>query len=256
MTLNRGPIIERHPAGNGSIEWGNGLGGRQNVTLVHTRLREAILSGKLSPGSPLSQVRLAEELGVSRTPLREALRLLEREGLVDSETNRRVRVADFSVPDLEQLYAMRIQLEALGIRLTVPRLAQSELRQLEKTLADMEAAAEVQDYAGWEGPHRAFHQGLVAHAGDRLIKTISQLSDHAERYRHRYTVSSPQNWARGTGEHRDIFEACRAGDPAVAAGRLARHYATVSLGLIAVLQPEYEPAAIRVALRMVTSSEK
>jgi DNA-binding GntR family transcriptional regulator len=76
-------------------------------------------------------------LGVGRTPLREALRMLQREGLVEAEPNHRVRVADFSIPDLEQLYAMRISLEALAIRLTVPHLQKEEPRRLEAYLTQM-----------------------------------------------------------------------------------------------------------------------
>src|SRR5215467_264664 len=91
-----------------------------STEVVHDRLRRAILRGEFDPKVPLSQVKLAARLGVSRTPLREALRMLQREGLIDSEPNRRVRVAALSLADLEQLYAARVLIEALAVRLTVP----------------------------------------------------------------------------------------------------------------------------------------
>ena len=78
-------------------------------------LREQILSGALPEGAVLSQVKLAERFGVNRTPLREALRMLQREGLIDAQYNRRVRVSRLSTADLEDLYAERIVTEALGI---------------------------------------------------------------------------------------------------------------------------------------------
>lgn len=229
-------------------------GGRQNVMLVHRRVREAILSGEVAAGSPLSQVRLAERFGVSRIPLREALRLLEREGLVQSEVNHRARVAPFSAPDLEQLYAMRIQLEALGVRLTVPQLGGEDLARIEELLARMGGLARAQDYEGWEAPHRAFHAALVAHAGGRLGAMISQLYDHAERYRRAFMLETSRAWDKSMAEHREIFEVCREGDPIAASKRLARHYSVTALSLSAGMAPEHEPLAVRTALRMVMNA--
>src|ERR1700680_4698252 len=86
--------------------------GSTGADLVYEQLREAILHGRLAPGVVVSQVQLAKELGVSRTPLREAVRVLQREGLVEGEANRMVRVTPFSIQDIEQLYAVRIANEA------------------------------------------------------------------------------------------------------------------------------------------------
>src|SRR5689334_16751770 len=86
----------------------------QNVALVHDRLREAILNGEIPAGQATSKNTLARNLGAGRTPVREALRLLQREGLVLSEPNRRVRIADLSASDAEELYVMRISLEAIA----------------------------------------------------------------------------------------------------------------------------------------------
>lgn len=230
--------------------------GRQatETAVAHERMRRAILRGELAAGEVLKQGQLMERFGVGRTPLRESLRLLEREGLVEAEPQRRARVAEFSVEDLEQLYAMRIELEALAIRHSVPSLSESELRTLDEDLARMEEFAKVEDYWGWEVPHRAFHFGLVAHAGERLFRTIRQLSDHAERYRHFYTVESPRAWTKGIAEHRAILDAALSRDAVAAAERLARHYSTVVLSSIAMLAPEYEPTLVRTALRGVTAT--
>lgn len=218
---------------------------------VHERVREAIVSGELPAEAALSQVRLAERLGVSRIPLREALRMLEREGLVESEVNHRVRVTPLSVSDLEQLYAMRIQLEALGVSLTVPRLGSEGLARLDECLARMDEFARAEDYEGWEVPHRAFHAALVAHTGDRLERAISQLYDHAERYRRAFMLETSRAWDKSMAEHREIFEVCKGGDPVAASERLARHYSVTALSLSAAMAPEHEPIAVRTALRMV-----
>lgn len=225
---------------------------RRSVRFAHERVRRAILENELPAGAVISQVRLAEQLRISRTPLRESLRLLEREGLVESEVNHRVRVADVSMPDLEQLYAVRIQLESLGVRLTVPRLSDAELRRVGDDLAVMEDFARREDYEGWQTPHREFHRGLVRHSGERLIRMISEHSDHAERYRRIFLTEADQSWSRSMDDHRSIFEACSAREPAVAAERLARHYSVIALGVISRLAPEYDPVAVRTALQMAT----
>ena len=226
-------------------------GGRQSVKLVHDQVRETILSGEIPAETVLSQVRLAEQFGVSRIPLREALRLLEREGLIESELNHRVKVTPLSVSDLEQLYAMRIQLEALAARLTIPTLRKEDLDLLQQCLARMGEYATMEDYWGWEVPHRAFHAAIVARSGDRLVSTISQLYDHAERYRRAFMLDTARAWDKSMAEHRDIFEVCKDGDSIAVSERLARHYSVTALSLIAMMAPEHEPVAVRTALRMI-----
>src|SRR3954465_5275028 len=88
----------------------------QHVAMVHDRLRTAILRGDIEAGATTSQAALAKTLDPGRPPLREALRMLQREGLVISEPNRRVRIADLSSDDAEELYIMRIALECVAVR--------------------------------------------------------------------------------------------------------------------------------------------
>src|SRR5271168_3489554 len=93
----------------------NGLGSRNNTEIVHSWLRDHILRGELAPGTIISEAELARQFELSRGPVREALRMLEREGLVDGEKNRRPRVSPFSFDDLEGLYALRITNEAFAL---------------------------------------------------------------------------------------------------------------------------------------------
>ena len=230
--------------------------GRANTQQVHTRVREAILMGELPAGMAISQVQLAKKLSVSRTPLREALRLLEREGLVDSELNHRVRVSEVSVPDLEQLYSIRIDLEALAIRLTVPRLTEEDFSKLVELHEQMVRLAESGDYKQWELCNRAFHKRLTKDSGERLVTMIDQLSDHAGRYRRLYQSKMPRAFAAGLQEHKEILDACEARDPILAADYLARHYAKVALNLITALTPEYDPVHLRTSLKMAVRDEE
>src|SRR5260370_8656663 len=115
----------------------NTVSGRDSTEVAYLQLRRAIMRCEIPSGVQLSQRELSQLMGVGRTPLREALRMLQREGLIEAEPNHRVRVADFSIPDLEQLYTMRISLEALAIRLTVPLLQPEELRRLHGSLTQL-----------------------------------------------------------------------------------------------------------------------
>src|SRR3954465_9718641 len=154
--------------GDGRSRGDGGTRDGQHVALVHTRLRDAILRGELPAGQTTSQVTLARDLDVGRTPLREALRMLQREGLVVSEPNRRVRIAELSSSDAEELYVMRIALESVAIRITVPTLTSTDFAELEGYMAQMDHYMRADDRPGLPLPHRAFHDRLVRTAGERV----------------------------------------------------------------------------------------
>ena len=226
-----------------------------SVDIVHERIRKAILRGELPPEAVVSQVQLARDLGVSRTPLREALRMLQREGLIKSEHNRRVRVAGFSLPDLEQLYVMRVALESAAIRLTIPRLVPEDIASLEGDLAQMVHFDEQEDFERWEVPHRAFHRGLVEGAGSRMSITLSQLSDHAERYRRLHATRVPSVRSRVAREHRLILDAAKAHDAEAGARRLPAHLARTAFDVVEFVDPTYDAAALRETLEHLVGPE-
>jgi DNA-binding GntR family transcriptional regulator len=223
-------------------------GGRDNTVTIHDAIRDQILSGDLHGGTVLSQVQLAEDFGVSRGPVREALRLLQREGLVVAELNRRVRVADFSIHDLEELYAMRILNETLAVFATVPRLSIAELEAIATDLEDMEAVAGI-DMPAWEASHRRFHRGLVARSGARLLRLVEQLSDHAERYRRAYIATDTRAWNQGSADHHRIYQAALHGDAAAAGSATAEHLARTALTVLSNAAPQHDPVLVRGALR-------
>jgi DNA-binding GntR family transcriptional regulator len=218
--------------------------------LLYRRLREGVLHGELAPGSVVSQVQLARRYNVSRAPLREALRMLQSEGLVEAQRGRRSRIALVSATDLDQVYAQRITLEALAVRLASPRMSAADIEELRALLAEMDEIAATRDFARWDVPHRRFHRSLVSGAGERLDATMRDLADHAERYR-RILLEQPRAWSAVAVEHRGIVDAVEAGDHREAASRLAAHYATTALTVCATLAPDYEPARVREALRFV-----
>jgi GntR family transcriptional regulator, rspAB operon transcriptional repressor len=218
----------------------------QNTEDVYARVRGAILDGELAPGAVMSQVALAEELGISRTPLREALRMLQSERLIEAEPNRRVRVAAMSAGDLEELCIARVTLEAEAMRLSVAQMTPEDLARLEGYMAEMAHYASAQDYRRWTVPHRSFHRALTAPAGERINALLGQLFDHSERYRRLHIGHGPSAWA--TAGHREIFDACKAGEREKTASLLASHLARTGLEVAELLEPGYDPAALRAAL--------
>jgi DNA-binding GntR family transcriptional regulator len=220
---------------------------RDNVEQVYRRVREAIVGGEIPPGAVMSQVSLAEELGVSRTPLREALRMLQSEGLVDAQANRRVTVTPISASDLEELVVMRVALETEAIRLSIGRLQPEEIASLEGSLAQMIHFAKEKDYERWQGPHVSFHRGLTAPAGTRINTLLGQLSDHVERYRRVHITRSPKAWL--TAGHREILDAAEKGDRDESARLLAGHLSATAFDVMELLEPGYEPGRLRQTLQ-------
>src|SRR5213080_4773247 len=119
---------------------------RQAIPHVHAYLRECILDGTLTPGTKLSQVALAEQLGISRTPLREVLRMLQEEGLVEIEPNQRTRVAGLDPQELDDVYASRILMETLALSMTIDNFGARERAEAKQMLTAMRRAAKAGDF--------------------------------------------------------------------------------------------------------------
>jgi DNA-binding GntR family transcriptional regulator len=226
--------------------------GRIVIGQVYEYLRRRILDGTLPPGTILSQVQIAQQLGVSRTPLREALRLLQEERLVLAEHNLRMRVTGINLAELEALYASRIMLEPLALALTVPHLTCNDLDALDHAMDAMDAANTRRDSDAWEQGNRRFHELLALHAQEHIRATIKRAIDASERYRRIMLRTTPHAPAVAEAEHAAILAACRERTGDTALELLARHLARTVLTVIAQVAPEYEPAAVRTALRLIT----
>jgi DNA-binding GntR family transcriptional regulator len=228
------------------------LNGKRAGGVTYEYLRDKILDGTLQPNGVISQVELARRLGVSRTPLREALRRLQQDGLIDAEPNRRARVTAIDPDDLEYVYTNRVLNETLGIALTVPKLSPEDLSVIRRALADMRSSVGAGEYAEWEKAHSQFHASLVVHAPDRLRQTIAAFAARGDRYRRIYQSRIPRAWTIGDADHEAIASACEARDQAAAATQLARHFARTALSLIASMVPERDPIQLRTALLLIT----
>lgn len=232
--------IEEDPKPSGRVD---------EVSRTSAMLRAWILDGQLEPGKAISQVELARKLGVSRGPLREALRWLQHEGLIVHAHNQRARVADVSPEDLDRLYAMRIALESLAVAISVPLLSAADLAKLDELLTTMDRLAQATDIEGWKEPHHEFHAMLIRPAGERFERECAQLFDHAQRYRRIYISSEPHLWATGAAEHREIVLAAQAGNAEGAALAAANHLARTAVVVIGTIDPAFDPVNVRRAIQ-------
>ncbi len=161
----------------------------------------------------------------------------------------RVRVAPFSLDDLEQLYAMRISLACLAVRLTVQDLLSTDIEAMAADMTSMRAASASFDYDAWSPPHIRLHRTVTQCAGTRLRRTLDQLSEAAERYRFSYTTQVPRAWEQGLIEAPGVCGQVRGAGSSSAAESLATHYGRVAVAAVGLLAPEREPTQIRAALR-------
>jgi DNA-binding GntR family transcriptional regulator len=218
---------------------------------AYDALRRAIINGDLSPGQVVSQVQLAAQLNISRTPLREALRQLQSEGLLEGDFNRRLRVAPLSVDDLEQVAAMRIVLESLGVQASVPKLRAESLDRANTAFDQMERVlSSTGSFDDFRVPHRVFHTTLFSAVGVRMRSQLEELWDHAERYRVFYRLSATDAVALANiahDEHAAILNRAQDRD-ALGCGKLiATHLARTALTTLAKLDPTHDPMIIRQA---------
>jgi DNA-binding GntR family transcriptional regulator len=225
---------------------------RQAIPALHSYLRECILDGTLQPGTKLSQVALAEQLGVSRTPLREVLRMLQEEGLVEIEPNQRTRVAGLDPRELDDLYASRILLETLALSMTIERVTPTEAKLAGVLLREMRAAARRSDFARWFAAHGSFHRLMYTGVGEAMQRQLSAWADRSVRYIRIYQLSDPNNWqAAGDVEHTAILDAVIARDKRAAMTGLAHHLARTAERVLSDCAPHYEITSVPHALAVV-----
>lgn len=207
---------------------------RTTPGMVADVLRDAILRGALPAGQPLRQDELAARFGLSRIPVREALRQLEGEGLVTALPHRGATVAALSADELQELCEMRAALETAALRLAIPRLDAAALAEAEGVLRETDRAGDVLEH--WSRNNWRFHAALYRPAGrPRMLALIQQLHDNVERYL-RLHGSVARYREQGQAEHRDILGACRRGDADAAAVLLARHIGEVAVLLAGALR--------------------
>lgn len=208
--------------------------GSDQVTALTDELRAQIITGDLRPGQPLRQELLADRFATSRMPIREALRVLEAEGLVVLVPHKGATVAPLDPDELEEVYEMRVVAETLALRRAIPELSNAQIDRAER----IQDRAEAGGLRGFGSLNKAFHTTLYAPCGrPRLLAHIAGLVDVANRYL-TFTAGSLDYRDRSHREHRDLLAACRRRDEAAASDLLARHITEAGETLLRYLRDQ------------------
>jgi DNA-binding GntR family transcriptional regulator len=200
---------------------------------VHEALRRAVVSGELLPGSLHSVQALATQLGVSRTPVREALIKLAQHGMVKFERNRGVRILQTSVHDLEEILALRLLLEVPATHRAVENENPELIAALKAELAEMEAAAAADDEVTMMRHDRRFHELINEASGNNRLATYVDSLRDLVLTRGVSTVGRSRDLPEIVAEHTAVVEAIEAGDPDAAAAAMKEHLVNTGRLLLA-----------------------
>ncbi|MCW2716660.1 MAG: hypothetical protein QOG20_207 [Pseudonocardiales bacterium] len=193
-------------------------------------LRQAILDGRLKPGQPLRERVLAEEIGISRTPIREALFILQGEGLVGLTPNRGATVRTITAADIAEIYALRSVLECHAAATAAERITEADLARLEDAHARLERIGDNGTGHEQADADLQLHGIITQAAGSQLLRTmIGQVHAFTVTYRSRYPYNAEQVH-RANKQHREIIDALRDHD-APRAEMLMREHVNWSRGL-------------------------
>lgn len=196
----------------------------QLVEQIVAQITQRILNGQLPPGTPLRQEQLATELSVSRTPLREALRVLRSEGFVaESDGNGTLHVVSLSLEHTRDVYEVRAVVDGLAARLASLRASEEDLREMEQRVSAIEEACRPFDLQRFVDVHAEFHLAVL-----RAARTMTQLGmetvvQMSSRMLYPRLNKNHERMTASAGEHREILEAIAAREPEEAERRARLH---------------------------------
>lgn len=194
-------------------------------TEAYNYIREEILSNRLAPDAAISELAVSEKLRISRTPVREALRELESEGLTISYPSRGSFVASFSPYDVEEICELRILLESWALERSLNRITESELDELETSIR---TGFQRKDWDLLHQADRGLHGLIVARAGSKRVQDFTRiLNSQIERVR-RFSAKSEDRACRSYEEHLDILHCVRSRDLDKSKKSLEKHLRSVA----------------------------
>jgi DNA-binding GntR family transcriptional regulator len=175
-------------------------------------LREAIVDGRLAPGQRLKEEEIAQELGISRTPVREALLVLQSEGLVEAPPNRGARVREFAAGDLDELYQLRALVEGYAARRAAARISAEELRTLEESCERFDALRAEDDLIDLVKENLFFHSTILEAAGSEQLRRWAREVVEIPLVYRSYFWYSPEQKLVSEHYHKQIANALASGD--------------------------------------------
>jgi len=205
---------------------------------VYRALKTEIIKGSLKPGTKLSEGKIAKQLGVSRTPIRETLKQLAAEGFVKMNPNQAVVVSNASLEDVQEVLQIRGVLEGLAARLATKIVNEEEIKELEKYQKQMEYYTNKDDALAFSEMDAEFHELILNICGNnRLIRIRKNLSEQAHRYRIR-SLSVPGRLKYSLKEHQEIIEALKRKDAEQADRLSQKHIENVLANILAHKEKE------------------
>lgn len=194
--------------------------------IVFQTLRNAIITGELQPGERLMETQLAEKLGVSRTPIREAIRKLELEGLVVMVPRKGAQVAQFTEKDIEDVLEVRAALEALAAKLACHRMDERDFLKLQLAIVEYSHAAKNKDLEMMIQKDVEFHDIICqATKNDKLIQMFNNLKEQVNRYRITY-LKNVEDSDTVEAEHLEILNALKNKEEEVCSKLASKHIHT------------------------------
>lgn len=191
--------------------------------VVFKTIRQAILTGELKPGERLMEIHLANKLGVSRTPIREAIRQLELEGLVVMVPRKGAQVASITEKSMTDVLEVRLALEKLAVELACKRITYEQKEGLKIVLLEFEKAVETDDASAIARADVDFHDAIFNATGNmRLGQMVNNLAEQMYRFRFEY-IKDKGGRQRLIEEHRRIYDAVIKGDVATATDEISSH---------------------------------
>ncbi len=209
---------------------------------VATNIRHAIEAGVLRPGDRLVEAEIAAQMGISRAPVREAIRLLEQEGFVTSAPRKGTFIVKLERQDIEEIYSLRSVLEGLAVKLALPRLTPLDIDELDALANNMRQAADARDMPRLVETDLAFHQRIVCLSGhNRLLQDWLRMSTQLRLF---FAIKDQlyENPRDVAESHQPVLDALRAGDPDAAQRALTAHIVEAGQLVLASLEAEQQDA--------------
>ncbi|WP_378954034.1 GntR family transcriptional regulator [Pelosinus sp. sgz500959] len=204
--------------------------------VVYDYLRTAIINGLIKPGERLVEKDYAEKFNISRTPVREALRKLEIEGLVENIPRKGDIVKGIALHDMLEIFAIRQALEPLIVKTAIDNMTPEAIIKLQETVDNMTSAAHNDDTAAVLDAFQTFHDILINVSNmPRLSAIISQLKDYLGRFR-TMSLSNPTRRTQAISEHKEILQAIIANDNETAEQLISSHLSSARQSLLKKMQ--------------------
>jgi DNA-binding GntR family transcriptional regulator len=207
-------------------------------TRVFEQLEESILSGRIKPGESLIELKLSEQLGVSRTPVREAIRMLEQKGLVQIIPNKGAVVLGISEKDLEDIYTIRMYIEGLASRLAAANITDEQVRELSEIVDLQEFYSLKQSTSHIKDLDSRFHEMIYEYSNNRTLQhTLSDLHHMVVRYR-QLSFAAEGRAEKAIEEHRQILQALARHDQDAAEKLTVQHISNAKDNLLQVVKAQ------------------